>query len=509
MSGVGVSVMAADLMALSAFHFHAGCGKIETTVDEGTRFMKQRLLVFLCLSGYVVMLAAGCGTVTSQQSISAATPPLSGQYASTSAQNGSDSSIEIPAPKYEMLIPNHSSIEAWVRRFSQEKHKSFQTQLVRSVHYAMPAQAVFEQRGLPKDLVFVALVESGFSPMARSHANAVGMWQFISTTGKRYGLEQNQWIDERRHPLKAARAAADYLNFLYDTFGSWSLALAAYNAGEKAVQGALDQSGAKTFWDLAERGYLPQETRDYVPKVFATVKIIRNPRQYGFWYDPGHYVPKHETVPIPGSVKLSWVGKQIGVPEASLQDCNPELCKPVTPPGCSSYELCVPVGKGEDLAAVLANGPPPEEKNTKHTVSEKSTATASYKVKHGDSWVGLARKYKCSAQTLAALNGMSPSRPLKAGQTLKIPAGKSTIAAATGRTKGSKDKVIASANDKRKAPNSGQKLHQPIHYPVRQGDTLSSIADRFHIPLKTLCAQNKLSANQKLVPGNRLTIHTR
>jgi membrane-bound lytic murein transglycosylase D len=463
--------------------------------------MKHRPLAFLALAVCTATLVAGCSMATFQQSNTAGSPPYSGQSDRADA-TAAPRVIETPGPKWELPIPDHYSVEAWVKRFAGEKHRSFQTQLLRAVDYSVPAQQIFEQRGLPKDLIYVALIESGFSPRARSHANAVGMWQFISTTGKRFGLEQNRWIDERCHPMKAARAAADYLSFLYDTFGSWSLALAAYNAGERAVQGALDQSGHKTFWDLAANGYLPEETRDYVPKVFAAVKIIRNPRHYGFWYNPGHYTPRHETVSIPGSVKLSWVGKQIGVPEESLQDCNPELCKPVTPPGCSSYELCVPLGKGEDLLAALTKRPPEVEKTTKNAVADKADAVAPYKVRPGDSWLGLAKKYKCSAQALAALNGMKPSQLPKAGQTLKIPAGKSSTAVATVQKKNSKDKVVASASSKSKTSSSAQKLHQPVQHPKRKGGTPASIAERHNIPLKTLSAQNKGSANQKLVRGN-------
>jgi membrane-bound lytic murein transglycosylase D len=419
------------------------------------------------------------------------------------------SAAAIRTPKWELPIPDHPSIEAWVNRFSGEQHRSFEAQLERACFYAMPAQEVFERQGLPQDLVYVALVESGFSPKARSHANAVGMWQFISTTGKRFGLEQNQWVDERCHPLKAARAAADYLSFLYDTFGSWPLALAAYNAGEKAVQGALDQSGVKTFWDLAENGYLPAETRDYVPKVLAAVKIIRNPRQYGFYFDPGHYVARHETVSIPGGVKLSWIGKQIGVPEASLQSCNPELCRSVTPPGLSSYELCVPAGKGDDVLAALAEGPPQEEKPQRKAAAGLSDSVAAYRARPGDSWSSLARKYKCSAPALAALNGTNPARPLKAGQTLKVPAAKPTLAVAAVHMRDSKNKISSAEPGRKKPSNSAQKSPQRLYYPVRQGDTLSSIAERFRISVKTLRAQNELSANQKLIPGNRLAIYTR
>lgn len=499
--------------------------------------MKSRIVASLSLWGCVAVLMAGCSTFGSNQP-TAVGSSRSGPSDKTAVQAAADpQDSETRTPKWELPIPNHPSIENWVKRFAEEKHRSFQTQLMRANNYTVPAHEVFEQRGLPKDLIFVALVESGFSPKARSHAKAVGMWQFIPTTGKRFGLEQNRWIDERCHPLKAARAAADYLSFLFDTFGSWPLALAAYNAGEKAVQGALDQSGRKTFWELAENGYLPAETRDYVPKVFAAVKIIRNPRDYGFYFDPGHYAPRHETVPIPGNVKLSWIEKQIGVPETSLQDCNPELCRPVTPP-CSNYELCVPIGKGDEVLAAVAKLPWQAEEAPRKATANKSDSVASYKVKPGDSWSGLAAKHRCSAQALAALNSTNPARPLKAGQTLKVPAGKSaqalaalnstnparplktgqtskvpagksSKAVAAAQTKDSKGKLVTLAKGNGKASDSRLKPHQPMSYPVRKGDTLSSIADRYHIPLKTLCAQNKVSANQKLVPGDRLTIYSR
>jgi membrane-bound lytic murein transglycosylase D len=334
------------------------------------------------------------------------------------------------------------------------------------------------------------------------------MWQFISTTGKRFGLEQNRWIDERRHPLKAAGAAADYLSFLYDRFGSWPLALAAYNAGERAVQETLDKTELKTFWQLAEYGYLPAETRDYVPKVFAAVKIIRDPRQYGFYFDSKHFVPPHETVPIPGGVKLAWIGKHIGVSQASLESCNPELCQPVTPPGCSSYDLCVPVGKGNDVINALTEHPLREEKSDGKTAAAPSKSTmASYKIRPGDSWFGLAKKYQCSVKTLSALNGANPSQPLKAGQTLKVPAGEPSIAVAAAPRRESKDRVVAAGTGRNKPSSAGQKPGQPLYYPVRQGDTLWSIAERFRVSVKTICANNDLSPNQKLIPGNRLTIY--
>ncbi len=374
----------------------------------------------------VLALLAGCGASYSQQDLHIYPAGLP-WYSKTTV-------IEKPSPKCDLPIPNHPSVDTWVRRFSEKYHNSFQTQLDRARFYAAPSQEIFVRKGLPKDLVYVALIESGFSPAARSHAKAVGIWQIVPETGSRFGLEQNVWVDERRHPVKSAKVAADYLSLLYNQFGSWSLALAAYNAGENAVQSALDESGLNTFWDLLEKGYLPAETRDYVPKVFAAVQIVRNPDLYCFRLDPEHLIALHETVFVPGGLKLSWVGKQIGVSEDLLQRSNPELYRSVTPPGPSKYELRLPLGTGDSLLAALARHPQGEEKPSgKAPAMPKRSALTSYKVK------------------------------------------------------------------------SGQKY---VRYLVRQGDTLSSVADRFHVPIKTLCSQNKMNPDGILAAGHVLTICT-
>ncbi len=482
-------------------------------------------------------LLTGCGTFYSQQKVSV--------NPASPIRHSEETLLEKPAPKWDLTIPDHPAIDTWVRRFSEKNHGSFQTQLDRAHFYAVPAQEIFARKGLPKDLIYVALVESGFSPTARSHANAVGMWQIVSKTGNRFGLEENKWVDERRHPMKAAQAAANYLSLLYDQFESWSLALAAYNAGENAVQGALDKSGLKTFWDLLDNGYLPAETRDYVPKVFAAVKIVRNPDLYGFRLDAEHFIARHETVRVPGGLKLSWVGKQIGVPEELLQNCNPELCQSTTPPGCSNYELCLPIGTGDDLLTALATHPQHEEKPVgKAAAVPRSSALASYKVKSGDTWSSLARRHKCSVTALAALNGMKPSQSLKAGQALNLPAEASSPSVSKVQTKHGKNNTSAAGSTQRSPSNAQQKSvrseasspsvskiqtkhgknntsaagstqrspssaqQKSVRYLVHQGDTLSSIADKFHVPIKTLCAQNKVSPNQKLAPGNILTICT-
>lgn len=494
------------------------------------RFLKELLCCRLCLSedingrpvgrahalailGFAVALGAGCSGIGSNQTM----PERHSALPAVMLSNTQVQFPEFQTPKWELAVPDRPEIDLWVRRFSEDKHRSFQIQLDRARFYVVPVQQIFEEQGLPKDIVFVALVESGFSPTARSHASAVGMWQFISSTGKRFGLEQNEWVDERRHPFKSARAAANYLSLLYDTFGSWPLALAAYNAGENAVQGAQAKSGLRSFWELAEGGYLPSETCDYVPKVLATVKIIRSPQHYGFHFDPKHFVQRHETVPVPGGVKLAAIEKKTGVPRSAFQECNPELCQPETPPWCSSYELCVPVGLREMVMNAVAEGGLKEQKpsarepasKAKDVASPRSPVTASCKVKSSETWFSLSKKHGCTPQELARLNGTSLSTPLKAGQTLKVPS--SEPLPSVGPVK----KKIEMARSADSVPSNGKRAvalakrtSPPVHYPIRQGDTLRSIAEKFSVPVDVLCANNELKPNQKLIPGKLLTIYS-
>ncbi|HYA43850.1 MAG TPA: transglycosylase SLT domain-containing protein [Syntrophobacteraceae bacterium] len=396
----------------------------------------------LWIEAGTLVLLGGCGAFYSQQEVFI--------YSAWRFWHGKTTFIERPAPKCELAIPEHPAVDSWVSWFSEKNHNGFQIQLDRARFYAVPAQEIFMRRGLPKDLVYVALIESGFSPAARSHAKASGIWQFIPMTGSRFGLAQNKWIDERRHPMKAAKAAADYLSLLFNQFGSWSLALAAYNAGENTVQGALDKSGLNTFWDLMEKGSLPAETRDYVPKVFAAVKITRNPDLYGFRPDSERLIALNETVLVPGGLKLSWVGKQIGVPEKLLEKSNPELCQSITPPGYSKYELRLPIGTGDDLLTALARHPPQEGKPVRKA---SGSSPASYRVKSGDTLSGIAERHRCSVTALAAINGMKRSQPLKVGRTLKLPAGGPTQPPSKVQSKRGKVSRSTSGSSRKSLPN--------------------------------------------------------
>lgn len=403
-----------------------------------------------------------CSTLPSQQAHRGVQPALKDWSADAAEKtDGSITDQQLGAcseSKTALCLPDHPKIAFWARRFSEDNRAAFQSCFYRAEKYAKDVRKIFDEQRVPKDLVYLAIVESGFSPTARSPAKAVGMWQFIPATGKRFGLEQNRWIDERRHPFKAARAAADYLSFLYDTFGSWPLALAAYNAGERTVQAALDRSGLKTFWELSEAGFLPAETRDYVPKVYAAVKISTNPQYYGFYFDPEKDDSDHEIVAVPGGIKLSSLARHMETSESVLRDHNPELCQPTTPPGSLIYALCVPPGKGETvqsaLAELQATQKEPPKSMGKGSLGLKQTA---YRTDSTGFSIRSAGKF--------VSEGKKPIRAAARSCTL-------------------------------------------LPYPVRQGDTLWSVAQRFRTTVDTLNSHNDLTQSRKLMAGSVLTICT-
>jgi len=219
--------------------------------------------------------------------------------------------------------------------------------LTHSGRYLPMIEQVFRQKGLPEDLVFTAMIESGFNPVAVSRAGAKGLWQFMAPTARRYGLRVDRWLDERLDPEKSTVAAANYLRDLYFLFGSWNLVQAAYNAGENKVTRAMQAMRTSDFWELAQGRHLANETKDFVPAIQAVTLIGREPERYGFFVtrdDPVRY----EVVPVPPSTSFKRLATVSGISEQQLEWLNPELKFPTTPPG-HSYSLKVPVGGAEKV----------------------------------------------------------------------------------------------------------------------------------------------------------------
>ena len=249
--------------------------------------------------------------------------------------------------KFDVPIQMNKQVRAYLVYFSTERKAVITRYLARSTRYLPMIKEVFQEAGLPEDMAYLAMIESGFNNRAYSPAAASGMWQFIKGTGLRYGLAIDSYVDERRDPEKATRAAAKYLLDLYKQFGSWYLAAASYNCGEGRVQRELNQSNHKNFWELSANMCLPTETKNYVPQMIAATIIAKNPEKFGFKNVP--YLPpvKYDKVPVTETTSLIAAAVAVNVPAEEVQDLNPELLRGITPPDAPSYTLNLPPSSKE------------------------------------------------------------------------------------------------------------------------------------------------------------------
>src|SRR5262249_34967751 len=302
--------------------------------------------------------------------------------------------------------------------------------LQRSGRYRQMVEKIFKEEKVPQDLMWLAQAESVWKPAALSRAAAKGIWQFIPSTGQRYGLAQTTWIDDRSQPEKSTRAAARYLHWLNEHFaGDWLLAMAAYNSGENRVDSAVARCGYADFWELYRRGLLPQETRNYVPIILSIMIISKNQKRYGFDVSSDPAL-NFETFDLPSQTDLKVVGDLLGVPYEVIQDLNPELRRGASPPG-ARYTIKIPKGMKKQFEVAYATLP--EEKRMDRRIilpaaddvegyrSAYRVQLASYTVRRGDTIASLAKRYGLSARELARVNRMSSSGELRKGQTVKIP----------------------------------------------------------------------------------------
>ncbi len=269
--------------------------------------------------------------------------------------------VDTPVPLDEIASDARLPVEVndrvtyWMRRFVGDQRPTFEQFLVRQGLYGDMIQGKLRARGMPEDLLYLAMIESGFRPMAQSKVEATGVWQFMGPTARQYGLRIDEYVDERRDPVKATDAALDYLETLHERFGSWYLAAAAYNAGPNRVARVLrDHADARTgdeelYWEIIE--HLPWETRHYVPRLIAATLLAKRADDLGFAAERD--LPyAYDRVWVPGNTRLSTVARELDVPPSLLRDLNPHLIRGVTPPG-GSHELRVPSGRSQAVVAAL------------------------------------------------------------------------------------------------------------------------------------------------------------
>jgi membrane-bound lytic murein transglycosylase D len=359
--------------------------------------------------------------------------------------------------------------------------KVFERWLERSSRFLPQMREIFAEEGLPKDLAYLAMVESGFNTRAYSWAHAVGPWQFIRGTGKMFGLKQTWWLDERRDFEKSTRGAARYLKDLNRQFdGEWYLAVPSYNAGPGKMRGAIRRYKTRDFWELSRGKYLQAETKNYLPKLMAVLTIAGDPEKYGFT-DLDYQEPyAYETVTIPSVTDLEIVAKMTGTDYSELKTLNPELKRWCTPPGVTDYQLRIPAGTSEAFLEQYSMLSKKDRANYKH-----------YRLKQGDTLLALSKRYGVRVSDIMTMNSIRNPRSLRIGANLVLPLKK-------GYTKlpiaALKDDYIRSRRQV---------------YKVRSGDSLWSISRRFGVTEKQLRVWNRLGWTNVIRPGQRLMVSAR
>ena len=249
------------------------------------------------------------------------------------------------SPHFDLPVTYNKKVKTWIKYFQTNGRRSYKRWLERSHRYIPKIQPMLDRKGLPRDLVYLAMIESGFSPRAVSTASAVGYWQFIKPTAVRYGLKVNWWLDERRDFTKSTLAAATYLNDLYKMFDSWYLAASGYNMGEGRVRRLIKKYKTKNFWVLSKKRDFPKETREYIPKLIAAMLIAKQPKLYGFDTINPKTPYKYEYFAVPGGTDLENLAYYIGADKRLLKTMNSALVKGFVPQNVSSYAIRIPPGK--------------------------------------------------------------------------------------------------------------------------------------------------------------------
>ena len=321
-------------------------------------------------------------------------------------------SAELATASWDLPNLDHERVDYWIERFTTDKRGDFTEFLERSGRYVPMISAKLDERDMPQDLIYLAMIESGFNATAYSHANASGLWQFIAETGQRYGLDINGAVDERNDPLKATDAAMDYLTYLHNRFGSWYLAAAAYNTGENRVGRIMrEETGSEkgdeySYYKIWDR--LPKETRDYVPLMVAAARISKEPEKYGFDSVQIQEPLAYEEVVVDPATPLQAIAVAAGTTLDALRDLNPHFKLERTR---NDQRQLVRVPEGSRTQFLV---------NWSQVREDQTYAVKKYRVRSGDSLLAIARQHGVSVKEIQAANALRNTK-IRAGQTLEIP----------------------------------------------------------------------------------------
>jgi membrane-bound lytic murein transglycosylase D len=378
--------------------------------------------------------------------------------------------FQIDPSQFDLPIVHNEIVQKWMDYFQGRGKVWFGRYLERKSAWEPMISAEFDAAGLPRDLIYVAMIESGFSNHAHSQAAAVGMWQFIAPTARGYGLRLDYWVDERKDPVLATQASARYQGDLFRQFEDWSLAMAAYNTGPSRVRRGLRKHGTRDYWVLVEKRALPAETRDYVGKVMAAAILAQDPARYGFDVKNPHSPWRFEEVSVEGSVSLSVIADCAGVKLTDLEALNPKFLRGATPPKVTTV-VRVPTGTKDAFAEAFDKLPDSEKLSyVRHTVAK------------GEALGRIAERYGISTRAIVEFNRLPNANKIRVGMELVIPVpeGAESVAPAGRRV---------------------------VTIRVKRGDTISTLAVRHGVTRKEIMQWNNITNPDRLQMGQELSLY--
>lgn len=397
-------------------------------------------------------------------------------------EEGDGKQLLVDEITYDFPVTINKQVEYYLDFFQNKQHQTFSLWLARSGRYLPLITKELEEAGLPTDLAYLPMIESGYNLTAYSKAKAVGPWQFIRATAVHYNLRVDDYVDERRDPVRSTQAAVRYLSDLYAMFDSWHLAVAGYNAGEGRIQKAVRRYKTTNFWELAQQRYLNIETKRYVPKLIAAIMIAKSPEEYGFT-DIQYETPlEFDTIKVPRWTNLQAVATATNCALDEIVKLNLQLRQKVTPPDMESCEIKVPKGKGE----IASN-------NLPRIHVAISTAFKSHTIRKNDTIASICRKYNLNKKTLLKANNLRKAK-LVAGNVLRIPYQV-------------QDYKLLSKEEMANRNHYASSHNQFILHTIKPGETLSQIATLYGVSPQRIASWNDLTSINKIQAGQQLSLY--